>query len=249
MIGIMGAENAGKTTLLAAWYLLIGRGAHVSSRHSFAGSFTLSGWEAVARSMQWAPGSRPEFPAHTSTRSGGRGQGLLHLTFREDGERIRDYLFTDAPGLWFQKWAINEEAIDAVGARWIAENADAFLIVADCAALSGGDKGSARAALQLLARRLGASRRGRPVTLVWAKSDIPIAAEMENAVREAVRSQIPDVEEFKVSMRAQGDSDDGRGVGLTTLLDHALQLRKLRQALPATRANTQDALFLYGARR
>jgi len=87
------------------------------------------------------------------------------------------------------------------------------------------------------------------VTLVWAKSDIPIAAEMENAVREAVRSQIPDVEEFKISMRAQGDSDDGRGVGLTTLLDHALQLRKLRQALPATRANTQDALFLYGARR
>jgi hypothetical protein len=157
IVGVVGPENAGKTSLLAAWYLLIGRGAAISKRHVVAGSFTLTGWEAVARSMQWSPGTLPEFPAHTSTR-GGRGQGLLHLAFREDGDRLRDYLFTDAPGLWFQKWAIDEEAPDAKGARWIAENADAFVLTADCAALAGTDRGSARSALQLLARRLGANR-------------------------------------------------------------------------------------------
>jgi Double-GTPase 2 len=247
MIGVVGPENAGKTSLLAAWYLLIGRGAAISKRHAVAGSFTLTGWEAVARSMQWAPGTMPEFPAHTSTR-GGRGQGLLHLAVREDGNRLRDYLFTDAPGLWFQKWAINEQAPDAKGARWIAENADAFVLTADCAALAGTDRGSARSALQLLARRLGANRRGRPVTLVWTKSDIPVADSMQAAVRDAVRAQIPDFEELKVSMQARPEDTAGLGTGLTDLLRHTLQIRRLTQVLLPSRAKTDDPLFLFGAR-
>lgn len=247
IIGVLGPENAGKTSLLAAWYLLIGRGAAISKRHVFAGSFSLTGWEAVARSMQWVPGALPEFPAHTSTR-GGRGQGLLHLAFREDGGRLRDYLFTDAPGLWFQKWAINEQAPDAMGARWIVESADAFVLAADCAALAGADRGSARSALQLLARRLGANRRGRPVTLVWTKSDIPVADTMQAAVRDAVQSQIPDFEEFKVSMQAPPDDTSGLGTGLTHLLKHTLGIRRLTQVLLPSRAKTDDPLFLFGAR-
>jgi hypothetical protein len=247
MVSLVGPENAGKTTLLAAWYLLVGRGVPISDRHRFAGSFTLSGWEAVARSLQWAPGSPPEFPAHTSTR-GGRGQGLLHFAFREDDERLRDYLFTDAPGLWFQKWAMNEEAGDAAGARWIFERADLFLLLADCAALSGQERGSARSAIQVLARRVGASRRGRPVILVWAKSDIQLPAEIEKSVRDAVKSQIPDMEEFSVSMRAQPEGDEGRGVGLTTLLEKVLQFRRLKQTLPSARGDSSDPLFLFGVR-
>src|SRR5271163_3156399 len=35
-IGVLGPENAGKTSLLAAWYLLIGRGAKISDRHTFS---------------------------------------------------------------------------------------------------------------------------------------------------------------------------------------------------------------------
>jgi len=247
VIGIIGPENAGKTSLLAAWYLLIGRGAAISERHVAAGSFTLTGWEAVARSMRWEPGTLPEFPAHTSTR-GAREQGLLHLAFREDGHRLRDYLFTDAPGLWFQKWAINEQALDAQGARWIAENADAFVLTADCAALAGHDRGSARSALQLLVRRLGANRRGRPVTLVWTKSDIAVAESMQAAVRDAVRSQIPGFEELRVSMQARPDDTVGLGTGLTDLLKHTLQLRRLMQVLPPSKAKTDDPLFLFGAR-
>jgi hypothetical protein len=246
-IGVLGPENAGKTSLLAACYLLIGRGAPISKRHEFAGSFTLPGWEAVARTMQWKPGAPPEFPAHTSTR-GVREQGLLHLAFREDGHRLRDYLFADAPGLWFQRWAINEEAPDARGARWIAQNADAFMLTADCAALSGVARGSARAALQLLARRLGANRRGRPVTLVWTKSDIPVAETMQAAVRDAVRSQIPNFEELAISMEAQNEDTMGVGTGLTELLRQTLQIRRLTQTLPPPTSTTDDPLFLFGAR-
>lgn len=246
-IGVFGPENAGKTSLLAAWYLLIGRGASVSQRHDFAGSFTLPGWEAVARTMQWIPGTPPEFPAHTSTR-GTREQGLLHLAFREDGIRLRDYLFADAPGLWFQRWAVNEEAPDARGARWIVQNADAFILTADCAALSGPNRGSARASLQLLARRLGANLRGRPVSLVWTKSDIPVASTMQTAVRDAVQSQIPNFEEFAVSMEAPPGDTAGVGMGLTNLLRQTLLVRRLTQALPASRAKTDDPLFLFGTR-
>ena len=247
IVGIIGAENAGKTTLLTAWYLLVGRGVGTSERHRFAGSFTLRGWETVARAMQWAPGLPPKFPAHTSSR-GGRGQGLLHLAFRENGQQLRDYLFTDAPGMWFQRWALNENAADAAGARWILENADIFLVVADRAALSGEDRGSARAALQLLVRRIAATREGRSVILVWAKSDIQIPPEIEKAVREAVYSQIPDTEEFNVSIRSQDENHHGQGVGLTTLLNRVLEIRRRKQSLPSAQAGSSDPLFLFGAR-
>lgn len=247
LVGVVGPENAGKTTLLSAWYLLVGRGIATTESHVFAGSFTLPGWEAVASSLRWAPGSPPEFPPHTST-SLGRGQGLLHIAFRENGDLVRDYLFTDAPGRWFQKWAINENAAEAAGARWIFEHADLFLLVADCAALSGEERGSARAALQLLARRVAATRRERPVLLVWSKSDVRISEDIEKAVREAVKSQIPDAEEFQTSVLLQGEAREGRGLGLTILMDRVLHLRRRKQILPPAQRDSSDPLFLFGAR-
>lgn len=134
------------------------------------------------------------------------------------------------------------------GARWIVKNADAFILTADCAALSGADRGSARAALQLLARRLGANRRGRPVTLVWTKADIQVTPAMQTAVRDAVRSQIPNCEEFVISMQAPPGDTVGVGMGLTDLLRHTLQIRRLTQALPPSGAKTHDPLFLFGTR-
>jgi hypothetical protein len=246
IVGIVGPEDAGKTTILSAWYLLAGRGFASTKRHLFAGSFTLPGWEAVASRMRWAPGSPPQFPAHTSTRLG-RGEGLLHLAFRE-GELLRDYLLTDAPGRWFERWAVNENTAEAEGARWISEHADAFLLVADCEALSGEDKGSARAILQMLARRIAAVRRDRPIILVWAKSDVQISQDIEEAVREAVYSQIPDAEEFHTSVLSQDEQREGQGLGLTTLLDRLLHLRRHIQILPHPTVDSSDPLFLFGAR-
>jgi double-GTPase-like protein len=246
IVGVVGPEDAGKTTLLSAWYLLAGRGQATTQTHVFAGSFTLSGWEAVASRMRWAPGFAPQFPAHTSSRLA-RGQGLLHLAFRE-GELVRDYLFTDAPGRWFQRWAVNENAADAEGARWISEHSDIFLLVADCAALSAKDKGSARATLQMLARRVAAVRSERPIILVWAKSDIQISQDVEQAVREAVHSQIPDAQEFRTSVVSHGEQPEGQGFGLTTLLDRVLNLRKRKQILPDPGVDSSDPLFLFGAR-
>ena len=251
VIGVVGTQNAGKTTLLAAWYLLLGRGLASTEDRLFAGSYTLSGWEAVAGSMRWSPGQRPRFPAHTSSRSG-RAPGLLHLTFRnENGSRPVDYLFTDAPGEWFQRWAINTDSDEGVGARWVSDNADAFMIVADREALAGESMGAARGSLQRIAKRLGAECGGRPVALVWTKSDVDISREMEGAVRGAVIDAMPDAVEHSVSVVGAPDSDPllNKGAGLAKLLRWAIGIRRPGVRLPPPTSTSNDPLFIFGSRK
>ena len=247
VVGIVGPQNAGKTTLLAAWYLLIGRGLTGSDQRRFAGSYSLAGWEAVASALRWTPGQQPSFPPHTTSRSG-RAPGLLHLAFRSANGEVRGYTFTDAPGEWFQKWAVNREAVEGEGARWVAEHADLFLLIADRAALSGPNMGSARGSLQILARRLAAERASRPVALVWTKSDVAVAPEMEKAVRDAVLGAMPDAHEFSVSITASADDAPDTGQGLLELLNWTLEIRRERVSLPPVEASSSDPLFLFGAR-
>jgi len=248
VVGIAGPQNAGKTTLLGAWYLLLGRAAVQAADREFAGSYSLAGWEAIAGAMRWEPGQPPGFPPHTSSRTG-RAPGLLHLSFWDESEaRSTDYLFADAPGEWFQKWAINRESAEGEGARWIADRADVFLFVADREALAGENMGSARNALRLLARRLADERRGRPVALVWTKSDIEISSEIERAVRDAVLNVMPDAIEFSVSVVSNGAESSGQGAGLIELLQWTLAVRRERLALPTSTGDCDDPLFMYGAR-
>lgn len=250
VIGIIGAQNAGKTTLLGAWYLLLGRGLANLGGRRFAGSYSLSGWEAVAGAMRWAPGHPPRFPPHTTSR-GGRAPGMLHLALRhEDHGRPVDYLFTDAPGEWFQKWAVNTNSQEGGGARWVSDHADAFLVVADREALSGEAMGSARGSLQLLARRLASELRERPVALVWTKADVEIAPAMETAVRKAVFDVMPNAAEFSVSVvdEADGDPALNKGTGLVDLLRWAVDVRRATVELPSPAATSKDPLFVYGSR-
>lgn len=248
IIGIAGPQNAGKTTLLGAWYLLLGRGAINIDGRQFGGSYSLAGWEAVAGSLRWNPGQPPSFPPHTASRSG-RAPGLLHLSFRDTPRaESLDYLFTDAPGEWFQKWAVNRESSEGAGARWVADHADVLLIVADREALSGENMGSARGSLQLLARRITAERRGRPVALIWTKSDVDITPEMERAVRGAVMDGMPDAAEFSVSIVSHDPATAGIGVGLIDLLAWLLEIQRPRVELPPPMSTRIDPLFLYGAR-
>jgi hypothetical protein len=243
VIGIIGPENAGKTTLLAAWYLLLGRGARSKSQHGFAGSFSLLGWEAVANSLKWAPGNLPQFPPHTASRVG-RAPGLLHLAFRHD-ERISDYVFTDAPGEWFGKWAVNRNSIEAQGAHWIAENADAFIFVADREALAGPSMGLARGAVQLLGQRLAAERRGRSVAFVWTKADVALSQDMEDTVRSAVLEVMPNAPWFSVTVKST--ADDG-SQGFLALLDWVLNVRRAVVPFPEPETLATDPLFLFGRR-
>jgi len=263
VVGVLGAENAGKTTLLGAWYLLLGRGAAGADGPRFAGSYTLAGWEAVAGAMRWSPGQPPTFPPHTASR-GGRAPGMLHLAFSPapaaaahrrqagldpDGPhhpggaggpgRVTDYLLADAPGEWFRRWAINRDAADAAGARWLAEHADVLILAADREALAGESRGRARGGLQLLARRVAAERRGRPVALVWTKSDIGIEPAMERAVRDSVLGPMPDAAEFTVGVTSAD--------GFLGLLAWVLAQRRPGVVLPPARPAGDHPMLHFAA--
>ena len=247
VLAIMGPQNAGKTTLLAAWYLLLGRGSGPDDELRFSGSYSLAGWEVVASFLRWEPGPvPPTFPPHTSSRSA-RTPGLLHLAFRRGNGLRRDYVMTDAPGEWFQKWAVNRDARDAAGARWAAEHADAFLLVADREALSGPEMGAARTGIQLLARRLADELRGRPVALVWTKKDISIPEDTEEAVRSTVLKAMPNAEEFGVSIMPNPDGTDA-GQDLLGVLHWAMNVQRPPVRLPEPTGDSLDPVFKFGAR-
>lgn len=247
VLAIVGPHKAGKTTLLGAWYLLLGRGLRPDEKLRLSGSYSLAGWEVVASSLRWNPGSiPPTFPPHTSS-TGARIPGLLHLAFMHLNGCRRDYVMTDAPGEWFRKWAVNREAPDAEGARWAAEHADAFLLVADREALSGSEKGSARTDIQLLARRLADDLRGRPVAFVWSKSDVSITKEMEETVRRAVFRSIPKAVEFTISIMPQPDGSDNVQ-GFLDLLGWSLNIRRPTVRLPEPVGGNLDPVFIFGAK-
>ena len=247
VLAVVGPHNAGKTTLLGATYLLIGRGFRPNDKMQFSNSYSLAGWENVASPLRWKPGpALPAFPPHTSSTTA-RIPGLLHLTFKDDRDHRKDYLITDAPGEWFHKWAVNRDDPDAEGARWAAEHADAFVLVADRQAFAGPDMGAARTGIQFLARRLSSELRGRPVALVWTKSDVPISENMEEAVRSAVFRVIPNALEFAVSIVTNSD-EAGNAQGFAELLCWLLNIRRTTVLLREPAPYNFDPLFMYGTR-
>lgn len=174
LVGVLGAHDAGKTTLLLGNYLLLLRNGSLADVR-FAGSRTLKAWESLASWPRFDDAARPvSFPPHTS-RNAGRVPSLLHLALRDASGGFRDVLLTDAPGEWFTDWAINEHDPKAEGARWTITHADVFLVFADCQRLSraspSAERGQARSQLLRLLERLGSHAQDRPTVLVWAKSD------------------------------------------------------------------------------
>lgn len=200
LVGVLGAHDAGKTTLLLGNYLRL-LGGHSIADASFAGSRTLGAWESLAAWTRFDDAARPpSFPPHTPCGTS-RIPGLLHLSLRNSQDEFRDVLLTDAPGEWFSRWAIQEAAPDAEGARWVVQNADVFLVFADCQRLSGAQRGMARKDLLQLLERLGNHVAGRPTVLVWAKDDdnINTNERVQNAIRRGLNEQIPHAIEVRAS--------------------------------------------------
>ena len=190
LIGVLGAHDAGKTTLLTGNYLELLRGRTLAGAR-FAGSRTLQGWESLAAWVRFDDAARrPSFPPHTP-RGTSRVPGLLHLALRGSNDEFRDVLLTDAPGEWFASWAVKEQAPDAEGARWIVQRADAFLVLADCQRLGGPNRGRARNDIRQLLERLGNHVGVRPTTLVWSKADREPDAAIRKQVCVSLRDSIP----------------------------------------------------------
>lgn len=210
VVAIAGPAEAGKTSLLAAFYLLLGRGVRLANC-DFAGSLTLEGWENIAGCLRWST-QGPSFPSHTSSGSG-RRPGLLHLSMKGK-EATDELLFADAPGEWFSVWASSESSQAAAGARWLSSRADVFVVTADSQALAGEKRGQARVALIDLLRRVGTERAHRPVALVWTKSDHQVPDGIRSSVLDAAKRSLGEFSEFSVSLKSPGaGAGHGQGFG------------------------------------
>jgi Double-GTPase 2 len=197
VIGLIGPHDAGKTTVLSVFYSELLRRGCLASRLC-AGSYTFAGWESIAGYMRWAPNRPPTFPPHTSSFAT-REPGLLHLALR-NGEQLEDVLYADAPGEWFTEWATAESSSAAEGARWIARQADLFLIIVDSEALCSRDKrGKARNQYQMLVERCASVAEGRPVVMVRAKSDVSIPDALDAFLRQRQQEFLPAAEWQQVS--------------------------------------------------
>lgn len=258
VIGVIGAENAGKTSMLAAWYLMISKGLLNQIDRRFAGSYSLIGWEAIANNLRWEPGQPPCFPAHTPSGSR-RSPGLLHMALcNTDLNTIQDYFFADSPGEWFRKWSIDSQSKEVEGARWLADNADVFLLIADREALS--KHGRARANFKHLALRLKSEANGRPIALVWTKEDIVEKVENNegmieeetalNKIKKHILSIIPDIQQFHIHVNTNPeiDTNDVAENGLLKLLGWVVEQRELKINLPELQYEGTDPFFMFGCK-
>ena len=206
VVGIVGMADAGKTTLLGMLFLMIYRGHRVINDATFANSFTLQGWENIARFLQLNSDGPIQFPPHTT--QSGRFPGLLHLKFTMDGGSERDFLLSDAPGEWFSHWTEDAEAENAAGARWIAANADNVMIVADSEALTGSQKGPARSNLEFLIRRVQSNFHKDAVALLWSKTDLPRPNELIETINSHFENCFPGAPVFSVQVPGEDEKAD-----------------------------------------
>lgn len=101
-ITILGDRAAGKTSFLVCLYLACGCGMIESHGLTFAGSLTLPGFEARARSSRiWSKAGAPDRMTERTVLGEDRGGGFMHLDLveNETGRRIR-LLMSDLPGEW-----------------------------------------------------------------------------------------------------------------------------------------------------
>lgn len=189
VVGLIGPPDSGKTSLLAYLYMWLLEHGTVAS-WSFAGSWTLGGWESVVRYSRWTSEPPPSFPPHTS--SAGRHPGILHLALRSRATgQLRDVLLTDAPGEWFSQWSRVPNSSASEGARWVIDKADTLLLLVDTGALSDDQRLPAtRRATRDLMERVGARTSCR-AGVVWTKDDITVPEALAKTIETAAREFMP----------------------------------------------------------
>jgi len=239
IIGLIGSSNAGKTSALTALYLLLRKGLSING-YSFAGSYTLNGWENLASFLTFKKENEIEWPPHTS-RNAGRVPGLLHLSFINEHLQKEDILFTDAPGEWFSDWAVDENT-PAQGAKWINDFADAFVLFSDCEAFNESI-GDARRELKAISGRMAKYNNNRPLALVWSKSDIKVSEELKKVINGRIEKEFPISRIFDISVKPNGN--DKQLENILNVIEWLLASKKdtFRKLARAEVKNANDFFF------
>ncbi|MBI9084697.1 MAG: hypothetical protein JEZ11_13965 [Desulfobacterales bacterium] len=244
IIGLIGSSGAGKTTYLAMLYSLLFNGKRIEN-WDFAGSYTLNGWELQAKTLQVQEDGTVRNP--DATPSDKDFYSLYHLALRNDGF-LHDILFADSSGEVFSKWADNVNDPAAENARWIYENAQAFLLFVDCEAIIE-QLGSANLDMVQLAGQLKKGLGNRSVVIAWSKADL--ADKMPKNIVEALRQNLaetfPGAVSLKISNYSKSDSDQLchiNNIGVAKTVLNQLANPHPLHITPAA-IQTDDFFFLY----
>jgi hypothetical protein len=138
LIAVLGPHRSGKTCLLTAFFLELAQGQRRGFPYRFAGSRSLVGLRTLCqRAAGWKGDEAQEIVEYTKISEGDQPRLFLHLGLRPEApsdDRLIDLLLTDIPGEWVEDQAqvLDDRARRRLG--WL-ERADAFLVLADAAAL------------------------------------------------------------------------------------------------------------------
>lgn len=177
VISVLGPYDAGKTSLLASFFLQLANGHHSGFPYRFASSRTLYGFQdLVTRANQWSGQKDEQIVEHTPKDDGVSGGRFLHLGLRpaqEEDDRHIDVLLSDVTGEWIAGWT---KIANAESKRRLAfvPRSNGFIIVADTAKLVSEDGMDMDDEIGLLMRRtlsIAGSGQGRAFVLVLSKFD------------------------------------------------------------------------------
>ena len=244
IIGTVGAANAGKTSYLGMLYTLLFNGKRLQ-HGDFAGSYSLIGWETLAQYLQVKSNGKVDFPAPTP--SNRDYYALYHLALRKE-RHFHDVLFADSSGEVFSQWATDTSDPNAENARWIYKNADAFIFFVDTEDIIKR-RGSAKAQITQLAGQMSTNLLGRPVAVVWSKSDKigKIRENIKRAIEEAIMRSFPSSRSFQISNFSRSGSDELCHQNNLAVVDYLLEqldtVKPLR--LAPSIIGTSDFFFKY----
>jgi hypothetical protein len=175
VLSILGPRDAGKTSLMASFFLQLANGQYGVFPYRFASSRTLYGFQdLVDRANRWSGKPGEETVGHTAKEDDEDAGRFLHLGFRPRGladDRHVDVLLSDIAGELIATWAQRADD-DARRRLAFVRRSDAFLVVADAEVLMGRAGARMDASIAGLIRRIAAEIPSRRVlAMVFSKLD------------------------------------------------------------------------------
>lgn len=242
IIGIIGKQDAGKTTFLAMVYTLMLNGKNLKD-YTFAGTKTILGWDELHHKLRISRGN-VTFPAPTPVNSNRQ----YHLSLKNSEDRLKDILFSDASGEVFTLWANDRNDANAENARWVHTNASGFMLFIDCVALIE-QKIVAKREIINIAQQLTHKLNGRPVLAVWSKSDRKgeIHPNIKESLTNELRAMFTNYDEIEISNYLDPGPDELVHKNNLEAIDWILQrtAQPYGSSLAVERKETNDLFLNY----
>lgn len=242
MFGVLGKQDAGKTTYLAMVYTLLLNGKKLSD-YDFAGTKTILGWDELHHKLRILKGD-VSFPAPTSVNSNRQ----YHLSLRNKQGLLKDILFSDASGEVFTLWANDRNDPLAENARWIYDNSNGFMLFIDCQALID-QKNLAKREIMNIAQQLTHNLNSRPVIAIWSKADKK--KDVHPAICESLsaelKSMFPNYNEIEISNYLDPGPDELVHKNNLSAIDWMLEKTTISygKSLTANQKETNDLFLNY----